>query len=189
MVKTASLLAFASCALVAASALSGCSVGTLPGGPATPPETTAAPSQAAAKTVPSVSGLVAVPKDCPSAAQLTPIMGFTVQDPTAKSRTDVLDCVYAGSYQGTTTQNVLEITFDNEPPTITGASLKATMDKAAGSDGTVAAVSGYGRIAYTFTDPGGDGGILVLNGRLEFSVASGNGLEPVERIARELLAE
>ena len=187
MAKSTSIVVLTSTAILATVALSGCSAGALPGDAPLGVQITGAPSQAAANAAPTVNGLVAVPKDCPAASTLTPIMGFTVLDPTVRRRPDVLDCTYAGSDRAGTTQGVLEITFDNEPLTTTGASLKPTIDKAAGSDGTVAAVSGFGRVAYTFTDPGGDGGILLLNGGLEMSVACGNGLEPVERIARELL--
>jgi hypothetical protein len=195
MSKLAALFGLALCTVIATGALTGCSVGPLPGGSPTLTANAATPSPADAKTAPSTTGLDTVPNDCPQPSDLTPILKFTVLNPTIKREPGVLDCTYSATYKGTTTRNVLEITFRAEPASTPASTLKAIMEKSAtdgnqqGGKATVAALPGLGRIAYTFADHEGNAGVLVLNGNLEFGVAGGNGLESVESVARLVISE
>ena len=175
--------------MTAACALTGCSAGPLPGGSIASPSSTAALSQTGGDAAPA-HGLVAVPADCPAPGSLSPLLGFTVLDPKIGRKSDALDCTYGGTYQGTTANSALEITFHTEPDTTTTGSLKAEIQRVAkGTDATVGSASGFGRAAYTLTDPSGSAGILILNGGVKISVVGGNGLDSVERVAREVLSD
>ena len=174
--------------MTATLALTGCSAGPLPGGSIATAGSTTSVSHTGGHAVPA-HGLVAVPTDCPAPESLSPLLGFTVLKPRIGHKTDALDCTYGGTYQGTTVTSALEITFHTEPATTSASSLKAEIQRVAkGTDATVDVASGYGRAAYTLTDPSGSAGILILNGGVKISVVSGNGLDSVERVAHKVLS-
>jgi hypothetical protein len=177
MSKTTSLMVLVSLSIVATGALTGCAAAALPG-------SSPAASQPAAKAGQSSDDLVAVPKNCPKASEVSALLGFTVPDPSATRATGGLACTYAG----TTVTNAAEINFHSAPSGTTAASVKAELESGASAGDVVTPISGFGEAAFVAQPAGGGAAILVWNKGVEFSVVDGQDLDGVERVALGLLA-
>ena len=184
MSKVAVVLALVSCALIVGGSLTGCSAGALPGGTPGGSGATAGSSKPAGGAAPTANDLVAVPKDCPKASEVSALFGFTVPEAEATRVTGGLACAYAG----TSGSHAAEINFHAAPSGTTAATVKAELESGASAGDVVAPVSGFGEAAFTAQPAGGGAVILVWNKGVEFSVVDGQDLESVERVALGILA-
>jgi hypothetical protein len=150
------------------------------------PSPSAAPASASAPAAGNSGGSgagAALPKDCPTAAEVSAAIGFTVPDPLPSSDADSLSCTYP-----TGGVNTVEINFQTTPPGTTAASLQAQLQAGAAPGSTVTRVSGYGQAAFTTSGGSPGGGMLVLNGGIEFSITGGTSIPGRENLAKKLLA-
>ena len=150
------------------------------------PSPSAAPASASAPAAGNSGGSgagAALPKDCPTAAEVSAAIGFTVPDPLPSSDADSLSCTYP-----TGGINTVEINFQTTPPGTTAASLQAQLQGGAASGSTVTPVSGYGQAAFTTSGATPGGGMLVLDGGIEFSITGGTSIPGRENLAKKLLA-
>jgi hypothetical protein len=150
------------------------------------PSPSAAPASASAPAAGNSGGSGAggsLPKDCPTAAEVSAAIGFTVPDPLPSSDADSLSCTYP-----TGGVNTVEINFQTTPPGTTAASLEAQLQAGAAPGSTVTRVSGYGQAAFTTSGGSPGGGMLVLNGGIEFSITGGTSIPGRENLAKKLLA-
>ena len=186
MSKRVSLALLFCCALVGAGALTGCSAGALPGGSTAAPGSTSAPTRPAQKAAPVGDDLIAVPKDCPRASDISALLGFTVPDPIQNSDSTGLACTYAG----TSATDVVEINFEPAPTGTTAASVKAELESGStGGDDNIAPVSGLGDAAFSTAPAAGGVGLLVWNKGVEFSVVDAHDLDGLRRVALGVLSE
>jgi hypothetical protein len=184
MIKRASLVLLLSCVLVGAGTLTGCSAAALPAGSTAAPGSSSAPTNPAGNAAPAGDDLVAVPKDCPKASEVSALLGFTVPDPIVNSDSTGLAC----SYAGTSATNVVEINFKPAPAGTTAASVKAEFVAQNSEGAVIAPVSGLGEAAYSGTIPTGGAALLVWNKGVEFSVVDAHDLDGLRRVALGILA-
>jgi hypothetical protein len=124
-----------------------------------------------------------IPKTCPTAAQVSSAIGFTVPAPLASSDSGSLSCTYA-----TGGADDVEINFQTTPPGTTAAGLEAQLTSDAASGTKVRAVSGYGQAAFTSTTSGGGVGMLVLDSSVEISIVGGTSMPGLAALTKTILA-
>jgi hypothetical protein len=184
MSKPVSLVLLLACVIISAGALTGCSAGGLPGGSTAAPATAAAPTKPTGNVAPAGDDLIAVPKDCPKASDVSALLGFTVPDPSAQRSSQGLACTYAG----TSATNVIQINFHNAPSGTTAASVKAELESGNSQGAVIAPVSGLGDAAFSGVIPTGGVALLVWNKGVEFSLADAHDVDGLRRVALGILA-
>jgi hypothetical protein len=157
----------------------------LASGPGVASATTPAPTKPASKGAPATARLVDVPADCPTAADVSAMLGFSVPDPDAARSSSRLECTYAA----TSTAGVVQINFHEAPAGTTPASVRAELGDSAATKANLFTVSGIGQAAYASKLTPSGGGILVWNGGVIISITDGKDVASVERAAIGILAE
>jgi hypothetical protein len=152
----------------------------LASGPGVADAATPVPTQSASKGAPATARLVDVPADCPTAAAVSTMLGFSVPDPDAVRKSTRLECAYAS----TSTAGVVQINFHPAPSGTTPASVRAELGDSPG----LFAVPGIGQAAFASKLTPSGGGILVWNGGVIVSITDGKDVASVERAAVGILS-
>jgi hypothetical protein len=147
------------------------------------PSPSVAPASVSSPAAGNSGGGEALPKDCPTAAEVSAGIGFTVPAPLPSSDADSLSCSYL-----TGGINTVEINYQTTAPGTTAASLQAQLQAGAAAGSTVAPISGYGQAAFTTSGATPGVGMLVLDGGIEFSLTGGTAIPGLENLAKKLLA-